>query len=94
MAAFKIAIASVIFLEMEALVCRVAIERIYTRGLLIEFIRILSPNKAPPVFLRLGSTEIMDKVFSGKSNIKRRTSSSVSEDFPAPPVPVIPKIGT
>ena len=32
-------------------------------------------------------------VFSGKSTKKRRTNSSTKDDFPAPPVPVIPKTG-
>ncbi len=32
--------------------------------------------------------------FSGKSEVKRRMSSSVKEDFPAPPVPVMPTTGT
>ncbi len=40
-----------------------------------------------------GSTEINPIVFSGKSIRKRRTSSSTKDDFPAPPVPVIPKTG-
>ena len=68
-------------------------ERIKTLELLIAFIRILSPNKAPPVFLLDGSTEIKPIVFSGKSIKKRRTISSTKDDFPAPPVPVIPKTG-
>ena len=58
---------------------------------MIAFIRIRSPNKAPPVFLLDGSTEINPIVFSGKSIKKRRTSSSTKEDLPDPPVPVIPK---
>ena len=33
-------------------------------------------------------------VFSGKSIKNRLTSSSTVEDFPEPPVPVIPKTGT
>ena len=53
-----------------------------------------SPSKAPPVFLFVGSTETMAMLLSLKSIRKRRTSSSTSEDFPAPPVPVIPKTGT
>jgi hypothetical protein len=61
--------------------------------LLIAFIRILSPNKAPPVLRFEGSTEINPIVFSGKSIKKRRTNSSTKDDFPAPPVPVIPKTG-
>ncbi len=75
------------------LLCLVARLRIYTRGLLMEFIRILSPKSAPPVFFFEGSTEIIPKVLSGKSIKNRRTNSSTNEDFPAPPVPVIPKIG-
>ncbi len=59
----------------------------------MAFIRILSPKSAPPVFLFDGSTEIKPIVFSGKSIKKRRTNSSTKEDFPAPPVPVIPKTG-
>ena len=59
----------------------------------MAFIRILSPSKAPPVFLLDGSTEINPIVFSGKSIKKRRTNSSTKEDFPAPPVPVIPRTG-
>ena len=52
--------------------------------------RILSPNKAPPVFLFEGSTEIIPTVFLGKSTKNLRTNSSTNDDFPAPPVPVIP----
>ena len=59
----------------------------------MAFIRILSPSKAPPVFLFDGSTEMSPMVFSGKSIKKRRTSSSTKDDFPAPPVPVIPNTG-
>ncbi|MNS85979.1 hypothetical protein D3C72_1198610 [compost metagenome] len=59
----------------------------------MAFIRILSPKSAPPVFLLEGSTEINPIVFSGKSIKNRRTNSSTKEDFPAPPVPVIPKTG-
>ncbi len=57
----------------------------------MAFIRIRSPSNAPPVFLLEGSTEITPIYLSGKSIRKRRTNSSTSEDFPAPPVPVIPK---
>ncbi len=60
---------------------------------MIEFIRILSPNKAPPVFLLDGSTETTAIVLSVKSTKNRRTNSSTKEDFPEPPVPVIPKTG-
>ena len=52
-----------------------------------------SPNKAPPVFFFEGSTETKAIDFSGKSIKKRRTNSSTIDDFPAPPVPVIPKTG-
>ena len=58
----------------------------------MAFILILSPNKAPPVFLLDGSTEIIAIVLS-VSTKNRRTNSSTNDDFPAPPVPVIPKTG-
>ena len=61
---------------------------------MIEFIRIRSPNKAPPVLRFDGSTETTAICFVGKSIKKRRTNSSTNEDFPEPPVPVIPKTGT
>ena len=61
--------------------------------LFIEFILILSPNKAPPVFRFEGSTETTAICLSPKSARKRRTSSSTSDDFPEPPVPVIPNTG-
>ena len=64
-----------------------------TRGLKIEFIRMRSPSKAPPVFRFVGSTETIAIFLSLKSIRKRRTSSSTNEDFPAPPVPVIPRTG-
>ena len=59
----------------------------------MEFIRILSPKSAPPVFFLEGSTETIAIFCSGFERKKRRTNSSVKEDFPAPPVPVIPIIG-
>ena len=59
----------------------------------MAFIRILSPRSAPPVLRFDGSTDINPIVFSGKSIRKRRTNSSTNDDFPAPPVPVIPKTG-
>ena len=59
----------------------------------MAFIRILSPKRAPPVFLLDGSTDIIPTVFPGKSIKNRRTNSSTKLDFPAPPVPVIPKTG-
>jgi hypothetical protein len=36
----------------------------------------------------------MPIVLSGKSSRNRRTSSSMSEDLPEPPVPVMPRTGT
>jgi hypothetical protein len=72
----------------------VAIERMYTRFVeLMAFMRMRSPNKAPPVLRLDGSTETMAIVLFSKSSQKRRTSSSTNEDFPAPPVPVMPRIG-
>ena len=59
----------------------------------MAFIRIRSPKSAPPVFRFEGSTEIKPTVFLGKSIKNRLTNSSTKEDFPAPPVPVIPKTG-
>ena len=72
---------------------RVAKERINTLPCLMAFIRMRSPNKAPPVFLFEGSTDTTAMRLSVKSMVKRRTSSSTIELFPAPPVPVIPRIG-
>ena len=72
---------------------RVAILRINTRSVSILFIRIRSPNRAPPVFTRDGSTDTIPIVFCGNSDKKRLTNSSVNELFPAPPVPVIPITG-
>ena len=60
----------------------------------MEFIRIRSPSKAPPVFLFEGSTETTAIFLFSKSTRNRRTNSSTKEDFPAPPVPVIPNTGT
>ena len=59
----------------------------------MAFIRILSPSNAPPVLRLEGSTETIPIVFSGKSIKNLRTNSSTKEDLPAPPVPVIPRIG-
>ncbi len=61
--------------------------------LLIAFILIRSPNKAPPVFRLEGSTEISPIVLFGKSIKNLLTNSSTKLDFPEPPVPVIPKTG-
>ena len=92
-AAFKIFTASLTCLDRAKLDCLVANERIKTRLFLILFILILSPKRAPPVFLFEGSTEIIPIVFCGKSIKNRLTSSSTVDDFPDPPVPVIPKTG-
>ncbi|MPN26153.1 hypothetical protein SDC9_173577 [bioreactor metagenome] len=59
----------------------------------MEFILILSPKSAPPVFFLEGSTEMIAIFLSGLERRNRRTNSSVNEDFPAPPVPVIPMMG-
>ena len=64
-----------------------------TRSDLKKFILILSPSNAPPLFLREGSTEIIPIFLFGKSIRNRLNISSTSDDFPAPPVPVIPIIG-
>ena len=81
------------YLERARLLCLVAKDRMYTLESLIEFIRILSPSNAPPVLLLDGSTETIAMSFLGKSAKNLRTSSSTKDDLPAPPVPVIPKIG-
>ncbi len=72
---------------------RVASERMKTRSEPRELSRIRSPRRAPPVRRLVGSTEMMAMVISGSSARKRRTSSSVSDDLPAPPVPVVPRTG-
>ena len=73
---------------------RVASERMKTRPCLMLFIRMRSPSSAPPVLRLVGSTQSTATRFCGKSVTKRRTSSSVSELLPAPPVPVRPITGT
>ena len=60
----------------------------------MAFIRIRSPNNAPPVFLLDGSTDTIAICLSSKSIKNRLTNSSTNEDLPAPPVPVIPNTGT
>ena len=52
-----------------------------------------SPSKAPPVFCFVGSIDRIATFLSGNSCKKLRINSSVSELFPAPPVPVIPNTG-
>src|SRR5690554_2530557 len=63
----------------------------------MAFILILSPKRAPPVFLFEGSTEIIAIFWSKERSLKsarnRLTNSSTKEDFPDPPVPVIPSTG-
>ena len=59
----------------------------------MAFIRIRSPNKAPPVLRFEGSTEIIAICLSLKSTKNRRTNSSTKLDLPEPPVPVIPNTG-
>src|SRR5690554_7623467 len=79
------AIASATCLDKERFDCLVAKERIYTLSFETEFMRILSPSNAPPVFLLEGSTETTAIRLSSKSERKRRTNSSTKDDFPAPP---------
>ena len=93
-AALSTCTASDTCLERAKLDCRVANDRMYTRSLLIAFIRIRSPKSAPPVFRLEGSTETIPICLSGKSIKNLRTNSSTRLDFPAPPVPVIPSTGT
>ena len=78
---------------------RVASERMYTRGPLLHgpmaFMRMRSPSNAPPLLRRDGSIEITAmRMSSSWSRRMRRMISSVSEDLPAPPVPVMPTTGT
>ncbi len=81
--------------EISEPVSRVASERMKMFGCSMAFIRMRSPSRAPPVRLRDGSIEIRP-IFtvSPWSRRKRRTISSVSDDLPAPPVPVMPSTGT
>ena len=61
----------------------------------IAFMRMRSPSKAPPLLRREGSMEMTAmRKLSPQSRRRRRISSSVSEDLPAPPVPVMPMLGT
>ncbi|GBE24613.1 hypothetical protein BMS3Bbin02_00888 [bacterium BMS3Bbin02] len=52
-----------------------------------------SPSSAPPVRRFEGSTESTATVLVVYAARNRRTSSSTSDDFPAPPVPVMPSTG-
>ena len=63
-------------------------------GCSIAFIRMRSPSSAPPDLRRDGSIERIAILSASRwSSRKRRTSSSVSELLPAPPVPVMPSAG-
>ena len=74
---------------------RVASERKKTTSGSMLFIRIRSPSSAPPPRRRLGSiASTATRTLSAVSMRSRRTSSSVSEDLPEPPVPVMPSTGT
>ena len=54
-----------------------------------------SPSSAPPPRRRVGSmARTATRSLSSWSSRSRRSSSSVSEDFPEPPVPVMPRTGT
>ena len=60
----------------------------------IAFMRMRSPSRAPPLLRRDGSIEITaTRRLSSWSRRSRRISSSVREDLPAPPVPVMPSTG-
>jgi hypothetical protein len=60
----------------------------------MAFMRMRSPNKAPPLLRRDGSMLITaTRKLSFWSNRRRRISSSVRLDLPAPPVPVMPSTG-
>ena len=58
-----------------------------------EFILILSPRRAPPVFFRVGSVANRATLASGLSLLIRSMTSSIRLDLPAPPVPVTPTTG-
>ena len=77
---------------------RVASERMKTRAPWLQgaiaFMRMRSPRSAPPLFRRDGSM-LMTAICSAScwSRRRRRISSSVRLDLPAPPVPVMPMTG-
>ncbi len=74
---------------------RVASERKNTDGESSAFMRMRSPSSAPPPRRRVGSTAMTaTRSLSWKSSRNRRMSSSVSDDLPDPPVPVMPRTGT
>ena len=57
----------------------------------MEFMRMRSPSRAPPPRRLVGSmASTAMRSLSSWSRRKRRTSSSVSDDLPEPPVPVMP----
>ena len=61
----------------------------------MAFMRMRSPSNAPPLLRRDGSMEMTAiRKLSSWSRRIRRISSSVSDDLPAPPVPVMPNTGT
>ena len=70
---------------------RVAIERMKTRWLRSEFMRMRSPSSAPPVRRRVGidrdhrDAHLRESVQEAVAAIRRRR-----DDLPAPPVPVMP----
>ncbi len=72
---------------------RVASERMNTCSLASAFMRMRSPSRAPPERRRVGSIATTAIRRSGKNRTTRLSSSSVSEDLPAPPVPVMPMTG-
>ncbi len=77
---------------------RVASERMKTRGPPLQgamaFMRMRSPSRAPPLLRRDGSMLITAmRSASFWSRRRRRISSSVRLDLPAPPVPVMPTTG-
>ena len=79
---------------MVAKCCRlVAIDLINIFGEDRLFILILSPNNAPPVFRRVGSTAKTAIRISGLFLENLSKSSSTTLLLPAPPVPVIPITG-
>ena len=52
-----------------------------------------SPSKAPPVRFLVGSVQRKATFKSGSSRMILSINSSSNEDFPAPPVPVMPTTG-
>ena len=73
---------------------RVARERKKIWSPPMAFMRIRSPSSAPPPRRRVGSmARTAMRSLSSWSSRNRRTSSSVSDDLPEPPVPVMPRTG-